>query len=101
MLGEWLPDVQKSLSELVTQGAGWLLASLQALWSGGTALISVLSLIVVTPIVAFYLLYDWERMIRAIDSWLPLQVSRYRSASWPARWTRRSPASCAGRPACA
>jgi predicted PurR-regulated permease PerM len=73
MLGNWLPDVQKSLSELVTQGARWLLASLQGLWSGGTALISVVSLIVVTPIVAFYLLYDWERMISAIDSWLPLK----------------------------
>jgi len=25
----------------------------------------------VTPVVAFYLLYDWDRMVAKIDSWLP------------------------------
>jgi predicted PurR-regulated permease PerM len=25
----------------------------------------------VTPVVAFYLLYDWERMIAKVDSWIP------------------------------
>jgi predicted PurR-regulated permease PerM len=35
-------------------------------------LISVFSLIVVTPVVAFYLLYDWERMIATVDGWVPL-----------------------------
>ncbi len=28
---------------------------------------------VVTPVVAFYLIYDWHRMIRTVDSWVPLQ----------------------------
>ncbi|ALK08866.1 AI-2E family transporter [Blastochloris viridis] len=73
ILGDRLPDIQKSLSELATQGALWLVASLRGLWSGGAALVSVVSLVVVTPIVAFYLLYDWGRMIRAIDSWLPVK----------------------------
>jgi predicted PurR-regulated permease PerM len=27
----------------------------------------------VTPVVAFYLIYDWHRMIRSVDSWIPIQ----------------------------
>jgi predicted PurR-regulated permease PerM len=40
-------------------------------WAGGQALISVVSLVVVTPVVAFYLLYDWDHMIERIDALLP------------------------------
>jgi predicted PurR-regulated permease PerM len=64
------PD--KSIGDLVTQGAGWLTAFLKSLWSGGRALVSLFSLIVVTPVVAFYLLYDWHRMINTVDSWVPV-----------------------------
>ncbi len=65
------PD--KSISELATQGVGWLTAFLKSLWSGGRALVSLFSLIVVTPVVAFYLIYDWHRMIATVDSWVPVQ----------------------------
>ena len=63
----------KSFSDLVTQGMGWVTAFLRSLWSGGRALVSVFSLIVITPVVAFYLVYDWHRMIRTVDAWVPLQ----------------------------
>lgn len=64
------PD--KSITDLVTQGVGWLTTFLKSLWSGGRALVSLFSLIVVTPVVAFYLIYDWHRMIRTVDGWVPL-----------------------------
>jgi predicted PurR-regulated permease PerM len=73
ILGEKLPDAGKSVSELMTQGASWLAAFLRSLWSGGRALVSILSLMVVTPVVAFYLLCDWDRMIGTIDGWVPLR----------------------------
>lgn len=38
---------------------------------GGYALLSVFTLVVVTPVVGFYLLRDWQRIIRRIESWLP------------------------------
>jgi predicted PurR-regulated permease PerM len=63
ILGERLPDAGKSVGDLVTQGAGWIASFLRSLWSGGQAL--------VTPVVAFYLLCDWDRMIAAIDNWVP------------------------------
>jgi predicted PurR-regulated permease PerM len=66
-------DPGESLGELVTQGAGWVTAFLESLWSGGRALVSLFSLVVVTPVVAFYLLYDWHRMIDTVDGWVPVE----------------------------
>ena len=66
-------SADKSIGDLMTQGVGWLTAFLHSLWSGGRALVSVFSLVVVTPVVAFYLIYDWHRMIRTVDGWIPVQ----------------------------
>ncbi len=41
------------------------------MWSGGRGLISVLSLLIVTPIVACYLIYDWNKMLAVVDHWVP------------------------------
>ncbi len=48
--------------------AAWLAGSL---WTGGLAVVNFLALAVVTPVVVFYLLVDWHRMVEKIDSWLP------------------------------
>jgi predicted PurR-regulated permease PerM len=66
-------SADKSIGDLVTQGVGWLTAFLKSLWSGGRALVSLFSLVVVTPVVAFYLIYDWHSMIRTANSWVPLR----------------------------
>ena len=66
-------SADKSIGDLVSQGLGWLTTFLRSLWLGGRALVSLFSLVVVTPVVAFYLIYDWHRMIRSADGWIPLQ----------------------------
>ncbi len=71
LIDERLPDATKSVSGLMSQAAGWLAAFLKSLWSGGKALVSLMSLLIVTPIVAVYLLFDWDRMIASVDSWVP------------------------------
>jgi predicted PurR-regulated permease PerM len=70
---EALPDLQRSVGNLVGQGAAWFGGFLQSLWSGGQALLSVFALLVVTPVVAFYLLVDWDQMVETVDSWLPVR----------------------------
>ena len=70
-IAQALPEIKNSLSQYVSKGASLVGALAGSLWSGGVALINFLSLFVVTPIVAFYLLYDWDRMIAQVDSWLP------------------------------
>jgi predicted PurR-regulated permease PerM len=70
IVGEGVADAQ--ISDLVKQGASWITTFVRSLWSGGQALISIFSLVVVTPVVACYLLYDWNRIVIAVDNWVPL-----------------------------
>jgi len=61
-----------SVSELMNQAMGYLTGLLGSIWSKGTALISIFSLVIVTPIVAFYLGADWDHMLAATDSLIPV-----------------------------
>lgn len=69
LVGAGLPDLQAST--FVKDAAGASAVFLRSLWSGGQVLVSIVSLFVVAPVVAFYLLVDWNRMIRTLDRWLP------------------------------
>ncbi len=69
LLGATFDDAM--IGDLVKQATGGLAAFVRSLWSGGQALLSVFSLLVITPVVAFYLMCDWPRMIDRIDGWLP------------------------------
>jgi predicted PurR-regulated permease PerM len=71
VLGLNAASLRSSLSGSLNQGVGMLTGMLGSIWVGGRALIDIISLMVVTPVVAFYMLYDWDRMIAKVDSWLP------------------------------
>ncbi|WP_066475365.1 AI-2E family transporter [Bosea sp. WAO] len=64
-------DAQSQLGNFVGEATKWVGGLLQSLWSGGTAIIGVFSLLVLTPVIAFYLLADWDRMVETVDGWLP------------------------------
>jgi predicted PurR-regulated permease PerM len=51
--------------------AGWAAQVLRGVLTGGLALIDVASLLFITPVVAFYLLRDWSRLVATVDRWLP------------------------------
>nr|WP_245419026.1 AI-2E family transporter [Phyllobacterium endophyticum] len=78
---QWLKDfigvdasvIRNSLDSLLQQGAGFLTTLLQSIWSSGKTLIDVVALFVVTPVVAFYMLLDWDRMVNEIDRLVPRQ----------------------------
>ena len=72
IFGEGIVGADKTVSDLLSQGAGWMTTFLRSLWSGGQALVSIFSLVVVTPVVAFYLICDWPRMFATVDSWVPV-----------------------------
>jgi predicted PurR-regulated permease PerM len=71
LVGEGLGETERSLGDLTAFASSSLDTALRSLWSGGRALISIVSLGVVTPIVAFYLLYGWNKMIATVDNWVP------------------------------
>jgi predicted PurR-regulated permease PerM len=58
-------------AETINGAAPNLMSALEKVWSGGIAVISMLSVLFVTPVVAYYLLLDWDRMISKVDNWLP------------------------------
>ncbi|RWQ02068.1 AI-2E family transporter [Mesorhizobium sp.] len=63
--------LREGLNSLLTSGFGLLTTVFTSIWSSGVALVSVVSLFVVTPVVAFYMLLDWDRMVTIVDSWVP------------------------------
>jgi predicted PurR-regulated permease PerM len=48
--------------------AGWAATSI---WSRSHAVVNFLALMLVTPLVVFYLLVDWHPMLDKVDTWLP------------------------------
>ncbi len=72
IVGDRLPDMQRSISELMTQGVSYLLGLLSSVWAGGQALIAMFALIVVTPVVMFYILCDWDDMLAFVDRLVPV-----------------------------
>ncbi len=74
MLGDRLPDVSRTIGDIVSQSTGWVAGFVQqSLWTGGATFLYLFALSIITPVVAFYLLKDWPRMMAKVDSWLPLQ----------------------------
>jgi predicted PurR-regulated permease PerM len=78
LLEEKLPaDQVQKLQDMVGGKLGealsWLGTLLQGLITSSFALLNIVSLVVVTPIVAFLVLRDWEKLVTLIDDYLPRQ----------------------------
>jgi predicted PurR-regulated permease PerM len=75
LLGETIgvnPEgLREGLNSLMTQGAGFLTTLFQSIWNSGRTLVDIAGLFVITPVVAFYMLLDWDRMVEKVDGWIP------------------------------
>lgn len=74
-LGPRFPEAEQALNRGLA-GMSEALPSVvsgiaQSVWSHGTAAFSFLSLMLVTPLVTFYALLDWPKLLAKVDSWLP------------------------------
>ena len=63
--------VYSVVSNQIGGAVSWFASLFQSMITSSLAILSILSLVVVTPIVSFFLLRDWRLMIAAIDSFLP------------------------------
>jgi predicted PurR-regulated permease PerM len=66
-------ELATATNDLVVEAAQWAASFLKSLLTGGEALINLLSLLVVTPVVTFYMLLDWHKMIATISGLVPLR----------------------------
>lgn len=85
-LPEWISNhmgsIRDNFSSLLGEGTKFIGAFAAQLWDSGKALVDVISLLVVTPVVAFYLLLDWDRMVAKMDGLVPRDyVSNVRQIS--------------------
>ena len=69
-------DAKKYVDEFFGDSATHLVDLARSMLSRGIAIINVVSMIVVTPVVAFYMLLDWGAMVRILDELTP---PRFRS----------------------
>ncbi|MFQ5972205.1 MAG: AI-2E family transporter [Alphaproteobacteria bacterium] len=68
---EQMEQVRSAAGDLFGRVLGRLGGLLSGILTSGIALINLLSLLFITPIVAFYLLRDWDRLIAHLDRLLP------------------------------
>ena len=73
VVGDNLVGADKSVGDVMNQAMGYLSGLLASLWAKGQALISIFSLVVITPVVAFYLICDWDSMVSALDHLIPVR----------------------------
>ncbi|CAN7400869.1 AI-2E family transporter [Rhizobium sp. LjRoot254] len=75
LVPDWLKDQMGTLKEnvgkYIGEGATFIAGVFVQIWASGKALVDILSLLVITPVVAFYLLLDWDKMIAKVDRWVP------------------------------
>ena len=71
LVGTDAKSLEASVGTLLSHSTGVVSRVLESVWNGGQAVVSILSVAVISPVVAAYMLVDWDRMIARIDGWLP------------------------------
>lgn len=69
------PHAVEKATQAIGTGSGQLVGIagkfLQNIWASGVAIINILSLIFITPVVTFYILRDWDRLVAKANGLLP------------------------------
>jgi predicted PurR-regulated permease PerM len=80
-LNEWLgaeraAQLEASLAQVLGSGVEFIGNLTAQLAQSGLTVLNTLAFIILTPVVAFYLLLDWEGMVKGIDDLLPREHRR-------------------------
>lgn len=67
-------SIEQTTSAYAGTAANWLASALQALFSSSLAIFDLLSMALITPLVAFYLIRDWNRLIEEVDRRIPRPI---------------------------
>jgi len=71
------PGQAKQIDEAIQSHAGevigWVGQIVGGILTGGAAVLSVLGLMFIMPVVAFYMIRDWDRIVAYLNSLLPLK----------------------------
>jgi predicted PurR-regulated permease PerM len=72
-LGAYFPDVKANIDSAISSSNWSNIAAgvAKSVWAQGLALVNFMSLLLITPLVVFYLLVDWHPMLEKLNGWLP------------------------------
>ncbi len=71
------PDkIRESLRGSTANGLKFMGKIVKGVISGGFAFVNILSLLLITPIVAFYMLRDWNKFVAKVDDLLPVSYKK-------------------------
>jgi len=70
-----MPDIKNELSNLSESVLHLVAPVLTNIWQSGMAIVDLFSLLFLTPIVSFYIMRDWRKIIAHVNSILPLQYA--------------------------
>ncbi|WP_439814198.1 AI-2E family transporter [Zavarzinia sp. CC-PAN008] len=68
-----MPASGEMLQKAGEEGAALVGNLVAYVWSGGLFLVNLIAVLLVTPIVAFYLLRDWDHIVAEVNTWLPVE----------------------------
>lgn len=68
---EELQKLKDNAGAFAGEAVSWLIGVLKSLFLGGKAFVNTLSLLFIMPVVAFFLLRDWDVLVAKVDSLLP------------------------------
>ncbi|WP_455480235.1 AI-2E family transporter [Bartonella sp. B12(2025)] len=64
-------ELQSNIKGLLGKSSDFITSLLNSLLKSGKSIVNIVSLFVVAPVVAFYMLLDWPRMVASVDSLIP------------------------------
>lgn len=64
-------DAESLIASIASKGLDRMGGILAGLMSQGAALFNLLTLLLISPVVAFFLLRDWDLIVTTVDGWLP------------------------------
>lgn len=78
---EMYEDIEGQIKQIVTQhsGSAWNMVQniFLAIFDKGAQIIGLFSLIFLTPVITFYLLLDWDKLVNSIRKMIPLYYTDY------------------------
>jgi predicted PurR-regulated permease PerM len=66
-----IDKAKESVNEISSYAFKFITSLMSNVWSSGLAVVNILSLLFVTPIVTFYMLRDWDKLLIKVKGWLP------------------------------
>mgnify|MGYP003150211692 FL=1 len=68
---ERMQELERGIEQMFADGIGMLTGFTGQVMQQSMSIINTIGIMIVTPVVAFYLLLDWDRMVASVDSLFP------------------------------